>query len=168
MASFQDALRLADLGDFVALDRRTAFQLPALRTSAAEARRRVVAQLDEWGVGGEALESAELVVSELFTNAVRHTDSRTITCHLRLGGARLRIDVADEGRAGTAPHPAALDGDADGENGRGLLLVDALTDLWGIQRAASGPGHVVWAELRRDGRHADPGHTDRPAGGPGS
>ncbi|MGP3951598.1 ATP-binding protein [Streptomyces sp. 7N604] len=128
------------------MDRRNAFQLPALRTSAAEARRRVLAQLREWGANGETLDGAELVISELFTNAVCHTDSDTIGCELQLVGALLTVEVVDEGWASTAPHPGP--GDLDGEGGRGLLLVDALSEAWGVRPAAGGCGHVVWAELR--------------------
>jgi anti-sigma regulatory factor (Ser/Thr protein kinase) len=86
------------------------------------------------------------VVSELFTNAVRHTDSEEIGCELRLVGGRLRLEVADEGCAATEPHPGS--GDLDGEGGRGLLLVDALSETWGVSPNGNGRGHVVWAELK--------------------
>ncbi|MET8676578.1 ATP-binding protein [Streptomyces sp. NPDC004647] len=145
MGSFRDALLLADRGCVHAGGRRDAFQFPALRTSVAEARRRVLEQLYEWGVGRECRDSAELVVSELVTNAVCHTDSEKIGCELRFIGARLRVEVADQGCAATAPHPGS--GDLDGEGGRGLLLVDALSHAWGVRPAEGGRGHVVWAEL---------------------
>jgi serine/threonine-protein kinase RsbW len=128
------------------VDRRTAFQLPALRASVAEARRRVLARLSEWGADQGTRDGAELVVSELVTNVVCHTESKTVGCELRLTGARLLVEVADEGWAATAPHPGP--GDLEGESGRGLLLVDALSESWGARPAAGGRGHVVWAELR--------------------
>nr|WP_240483694.1 ATP-binding protein [Streptomyces pathocidini] len=105
------------------------FRLPALRTSAAEARRRVLALLSEWGADGETRDNTELVVSELVTNAVCHTDSESIACELRLSGALLRLRVTD------------------GEGGRGLLLVEALSHAWGTASAPEGPGHTVWVEL---------------------
>ncbi|MEV6315443.1 ATP-binding protein [Streptomyces sp. NPDC051776] len=147
MASFHDALQLADRGDIAVVDCRNAFELPALRTSVAEARRQVVTLLHDWGADGETAEGAELVVSELVTNAICHTDSDTIGCELRVTGALLRVDVADEGWSTTAPlaHPGPVD--LDGEGGRGLLLVDALSETWGVLAAVGGHGHVVWAEL---------------------
>ncbi|MEU6085065.1 ATP-binding protein [Streptomyces sp. NPDC047108] len=129
------------------MDRRNAFELPALRTSVAEARRQVVTLLHDWGADQETADGAELVVSELVTNAICHTDSDTIGCELRVAGALLRVEVADEGWASTAPlaHPGPVD--LDGEGGRGLLLVDALSRTWGVLATTNGHGHVVWAEL---------------------
>ncbi|MFG2193748.1 ATP-binding protein [Streptomyces sp. NPDC048639] len=129
------------------MDRRNAFELPALRTSVAEARRHVVTLLHDWGADGETAEGVELVISELVTNAICHTDSDTIGCRLLMNGGLLRVEVADEGWASTAPltHPGPVD--LDGEGGRGLLLVDALSRTWGVLTAANGHGHVVWAEL---------------------
>ncbi|MEU8569542.1 ATP-binding protein [Streptomyces pathocidini] len=145
MASYRDAFRLADPGDIVAVDQCTVFRLPALRTSAAEVRRRVLALLSEWGADGETRDNTELVVSELVTNAVCHTDSESITCELRLSGALLRLRVTDEGRPAAPLRPDP--GDTDGEGGRGLLLVEALSHAWGTASAPDGPGHTVWAEL---------------------
>ncbi|MGP4003791.1 ATP-binding protein [Streptomyces sp. 8N706] len=145
MASFHDVLRLADHGGCLAVERQDAFQLPALRTSVAEARRRTLERLRAWGADQECRDSAELIVSELVTNAVRHTDSEKIGCELRVLGARLRVEVTDEGCTATEPHPGS--GDVDGESGRGLLLVDALSEEWGVRPGENGRGHVVWAEL---------------------
>ncbi|MER5974472.1 ATP-binding protein [Streptomyces sp. NPDC002055] len=145
MASFHDVLRLMDHGGTLAEGRQDAFQLPALRTSVAEARRRVLERLSAWGVDDESRCSMELVVSELVTNVVRHTDSEKLGCELRSDGRRLRLEVTDEGCAATEPHPGS--GDVDGESGRGLLLVDALSRTWGVHPGTSGRGHVVWAEL---------------------
>ncbi|WP_256462773.1 ATP-binding protein [Streptomyces sp. ICN903] len=131
---------------------RDAFRLPATGTSVAEARRRVLARLTEWDFGTVIRDDAQLVVSELFTNAVRHTDSEKVDCELRVTGVRLRLAVTDQG-FGPARHtggPAGLcpeTGRAEGENGRGLLLVSALAEAWGVRPGAGGRGHTVWAEL---------------------
>jgi serine/threonine-protein kinase RsbW len=131
---------------------RDAFRLPALDTSVARARRRVLDRLNEWCVDQEACDDAQLLVSELFTNAVRHTASEKVSCELWLVGPRLCLEVTDQGGG---PHPMAPRPggpvDADGESGRGLLLVSVLADDWGIRPGSfdGGPrrGHAVWAEM---------------------
>lgn len=123
-----------------------AFQLPALTRSVAEARRRVLRRLREWNVRSEVRHDAQLVMSELFTNAVRHTGSRRVHCDLRLSGDRIRLEVADQGRAGTEPRPVT-GGRADQEGGRGLFLVDALCDTWGVRPDRLSGGRIVWAVL---------------------
>jgi serine/threonine-protein kinase RsbW len=114
----------------------------------SEARHRVLERLRSWGVAEESCEDAQLLVSELFTNAVRHTDSEKVSCELWVIGVRLRLEVTDEGGGGR-PAAAPADGvpDADGESGRGLLLVSVLADEWGIRPEESDTGHAVWAEL---------------------
>ena len=90
---------------------------------------------------------AELVVSELFTNAVRHTDSVKVSCEVRVIGARLRVEVTDQGRAEAEPRPRNSDASRE-EGGRGLLLVGALSADWGVRVDRTGGGKVVWADLR--------------------
>lgn len=122
----------------------------------AVARSRVLERLREWYVDPEACADAQLLMSELFTNAVRHTDSEKVSCELWVIGVRLRLEVADEGggseriRADCAYSTPV--GDGEGESGRGLLLVSVLADDWGIRAARRGgsegaTGHAVWAEL---------------------
>ncbi|NJQ03905.1 ATP-binding protein [Streptomyces sp. PLAI1-29] len=120
--------------------------MPAKSTSVAKARRRVLTVLCEWGIGERCRADAELVVSELFTNAVCHTDSVKVTCDVRLTGRLVRVEVADQGRAETEPR--ATFSHADDEGGRGLLLVGALAEEWGVRPHESGRGQVVWACLR--------------------
>ncbi|MFF8810690.1 ATP-binding protein [Streptomyces pactum] len=116
-----------------------------MSTSVGEARRRVLTRLREWGVDQETRENAELVVSELFTNAVRHTTSEQVRCEVRLTGSRLRLEVADQGCARTVPR--ARRPGADQEGGRGLMLVEALATAWGVQPHDGDPGRTVWALL---------------------
>jgi serine/threonine-protein kinase RsbW len=131
---------------------RDAFHLPALDASVAVARRRVLDLLGTWQVNEDCCSDAQLLVSELVTNAVRHTGSQKIGCEVRLTAGRLRVEVTDQG-GGARPFPPPVDGtpDMDGENGRGLLLVSVLADEWGIR--TDGPddsperGHTVWVEL---------------------
>ncbi len=113
--------------------------------SVADARARIRARLSEWGADAELRDDAGLVVTELFTNAVRHTDSKHIMCALRDIGPYVRLEVTDQGCADASPVPCTATDDEEG--GRGLLLVSALAAAWGSDPAADGAGRVVWAEL---------------------
>ncbi|MDN3297618.1 ATP-binding protein [Streptomyces ficellus] len=124
--------------------RRFSFELPAQAESVARARHLVEERLVLWKVAGEVCEGVTLVVSELVTNAVVHTASRRVVCELRDRGDRLRVAVQDEGCPATGPRLRRV---APEEGGRGLLLVDAVSDAWGAHGARHGAGRVVWAEL---------------------
>nr|WP_237536322.1 ATP-binding protein [Streptomyces sp. SID5785] len=123
------------------------FGLPALRTSARSARDTVRERLRAWQVPGDTCCDAVLLVSELTTNAVLHTDSGRVLCGLSLteDAQRLRIELHDEGCAPVTP-PGHRAGPAE-EGGRGLFLVEQLADRWGSARSTRAEGQVVWAEL---------------------
>lgn len=146
VASSDNASSLGRCGGTVAEYPQDAFHLPALRTSVPEARRRVGALLGAWGAAQQVRDDVELVVSELFTNAVRHTDSERVGCALALSSAHIRITVTDEGGRG-ASAPRVQPGSVDKEGGRGLFLVGALSASWGTQPDPGGRGRTVWAEL---------------------
>ena len=136
-------------GTSLARPLRDAFHLPARDASVGRARSRVHERLREWGVAEESCQDAELLVSELFTNAVRHTDSEKVSCELWVIGVRLRLEVIDEGGSRVPRQPPGA-ADSDGEGGRGLLLVSVLSDEWGVRpevEQGQGRGHAVWAEL---------------------
>ncbi|MFJ5214692.1 ATP-binding protein [Streptomyces sp. NPDC088354] len=152
MASSPDALRLERRGDLDARRCHDLFRLPAHGSSVAAARHRVRARLREWEADEGLRDDAEMIVSELFTNAVRHTGSEHIACALWFDGERLRLEVTDQGRAPTAPRPRAAG--VDEEGGRGLLLVGALSQVWGVRPSDDGLGRVVWAELAAGGTAA--------------
>ncbi|SCD86883.1 Histidine kinase-like ATPase domain-containing protein [Streptomyces sp. ScaeMP-6W] len=128
-------------------ERCCSFDVAAHPRSASEARRLTRERLAGWPVCPDTREAADLVVSELVTNAIVHTTSRRITCELRSlrEGECLRIAVRDEGHAGSGPRPA--EGRPAEEHGRGLLLVAALASAWGALEAETGTGLTVWAEL---------------------
>ncbi|UUU25793.1 ATP-binding SpoIIE family protein phosphatase [Streptomyces sp. DSM 40750] len=114
------------------------WELAAEPTAVARARADVSRQLSDWGL--EELEfTAELVVSELVTNAIRYGRP---PIRLRLIHDRtLMCEVSDSG--GTTPllrRARVFD-----EGGRGLLLVAQLAEHWGTRRARQ--GKTVWAEL---------------------
>lgn len=150
VAPSHDALRSGRCGGTAAQHLQDAFHLPALSASVSKARRRVVTLLREWGADDDCRADAELVMSELFTNAVRHTDSVKVTCELQLTGTRLRLEVTDQGCAETEPRAKVHH--ADEEGGRGLLLVGALAAEWGVRPDISGRGQVVWVCLLCRGR----------------
>jgi anti-sigma regulatory factor (Ser/Thr protein kinase) len=92
------------------------------------------------------LAAAQLVVSELVTNGVCHSGasaSETLTVRLALSAGMVRLEVEDPGSAGAV---APRQPDADGGGGRGLNLVQAMSERWGVERVAGG-GTRVWAQL---------------------
>lgn len=113
------------------------------------ARRLTSHRLNEWGhpYTSPANETVTLITAELTANAVRHGHVPGRDFQLRLAGTGrlLRVEVTDT-RAERLPVPAAPD--PDGESGRGLLLVDALADDWGVTPRPAAPGKTVWAEVR--------------------
>lgn len=110
-------------------------------SSVQEARRFVRETLSLWALESLA-QDAQLVVSELVTNAIIHAKSRP---ELRLSRheGNLRVEVLDDGMGTPDPRPP----NETDEGGRGLYLIGALTAAWGIEEIASG-GKTVWAELR--------------------
>ncbi|WP_073952056.1 SpoIIE family protein phosphatase [Streptomyces kebangsaanensis] len=118
------------------------WDIPADPSLVAPVRKRVVEQLDGWGLG-EAAFTTELVVSELVTNALRY-GTPPIRLRLIHSGAHLICEVYDTTHA--APHlRRAKTWD---EGGRGLLLVAQLTRRWGSRHTAE--GKTIWAELSLD------------------
>ncbi len=115
-----------------------AWRLPARPASAPRARSLVREALHRWGVP-EACETAELLVGELVTNAVRYARS-DIAVQLARGGTLVAEVTDDDERM-----PHLIPAGPQDERGRGLALVDALATDWGA-RAVVG-GKVVWCEM---------------------
>ncbi|MER6491013.1 SpoIIE family protein phosphatase [Streptomyces griseorubiginosus] len=112
--------------------------------AAGHARRFTRRVLRGWGVRGEPLETALLVVSELVTNALVHTDGR-VRLDLTLVGHRLRISVTDASPR-TPAKPTSIGWEATG--GRGLLLVETVSATWGTLPVSG--GKQVWSEIAVD------------------
>jgi anti-sigma regulatory factor (Ser/Thr protein kinase) len=114
--------------------------LPATTASPGVARRFVGAALRRWGAGPDAVESAQLLVSELVTNAVVHAGS-AVRLTVILRDSRIRVEVTDHDDA--LPRMRPLEMDSPG--GRGLGIVDGLADAWGSDSRRD--GKAVWFEL---------------------
>ncbi|MGW3508847.1 SpoIIE family protein phosphatase [Streptomyces sp. NPDC000994] len=106
------------------------------------ARHMIRTAVRAWGAGEDSYE-IELVADELITNALIHTEGAAIVTLRVLSGPdrRLRIEVEDSSSA----LPRRREPGEDGVSGRGLLLVDRLTDVWGVE--ARGGGKCVWCEF---------------------
>ncbi|MEW1721556.1 ATP-binding protein [Streptomyces sp. NPDC093109] len=101
--------------------------------------------LGAWGLGALE-ESAVLVVSELVTNAVRHAHvppGREIETRFLAVPEGVRLEVHDA----CSVRPEARRGPSGAVDGRGLVLVEALADAWGVADR-DGVGKAVWAVLR--------------------
>ncbi|MFE9815745.1 ATP-binding protein [Streptomyces sp. NBC_00236] len=125
-------------------------QLPLLRErffrrerrSVRAAREFVRSALADWGFGEVRADDVLVCVSELATNALVHgvPPGR---------GYRVMLWLRDEGRVRVEVHDSG-DGEPgvrepDGESGRGLVIVEALADRWGVGERV--PGKVVWCEF---------------------
>ncbi|MFF9145065.1 SpoIIE family protein phosphatase [Streptomyces sp. NPDC014861] len=106
------------------------------------ARHMIRAAVRAWGAGSRA-DEIELVADELMTNALMHTDGGTIVTLRRLPGTERRLRVEVEDRSSALPRRREA-GEA-GVSGRGLLLVDQLSDSWGVE--SRGGGKCVWCEF---------------------
>lgn len=105
-----------------------------------EARRELRELLRYWGRPGRS-EIAELLTSELVTNALVHTDDDAVLTAV-VSPRGLRVEVRDF--VARRPHLRAPD-TGDDTHGRGLVLLQSLADAWGVR--SHGVGKSVWFEL---------------------
>ncbi|MET7935798.1 ATP-binding protein [Streptomyces sp. NPDC005322] len=136
--------------------------LPSEPASVPRARRLALIQVAAWTLH-ELADEAELLVSELVTNALRHAVGPIrLTLSLCSADRAFRCEVSDED-PGLPRVRRVCD---DDEGGRGLHLMEGLSRCWGSTRSAA--GKVVWFELhtRRSALEAvledGADHTDRP------
>lgn len=127
-------------------------ELPVDLTSVGRARHQVRAGLTRHGVPDPVADLAELLTSELVTNAVRYAASRRqIDLRVSVAETLVRVDVSDGVRARPVVRRVA----PATSRGRGMLLVQELSSSWGIDRTVS--GKTVWFELEASPRRVDPG-----------
>ncbi|TBO61296.1 ATP-binding protein [Streptomyces kasugaensis] len=110
-----------------------------------------------WGVPSEIVETAQLLVSELATNAVRHPKEgeeqasqfssrntvQTFEISLEIAGDAVRVSVWDRDRR----PPVLKEVGVEATGGRGVFIVAMMSRNWGHYPAWGMPGKVVWAEV---------------------
>jgi serine/threonine-protein kinase RsbW len=112
---------------------------PANASSAKRARTFVAELLSDQEQ--QVIDAATLMVSELATNAIRHSGSAFRLC-VRLTDRQVRIEVTDSGGRG---RPTMRRARPTEPSGRGLSIVDRLSSRWGVSE--KGPGTTVWFTL---------------------
>lgn len=100
------------------------------------------AAVRSWGAQDRS-DEIELVADELMTNALMHTEGSAIVTLRLLTGTdrRLRVEVED----GSSALPRRREAGDSCVSGRGLLLVETLAEVWGVE--ARGGGKCVWSEF---------------------
>ncbi|MEU2434106.1 ATP-binding protein [Streptomyces sp. NPDC007861] len=118
-------------------------RLPSRPESAATARRLTQSVvLRQWALSPQVAEHATLLVSELVGNAVRHTGARVFGLRMLRRRGWIRVEVRDPSRGLPCLMPVhELD-----TSGRGLFLVDKLSDRWGVDLLPR--GKTTWFEMR--------------------
>jgi anti-sigma regulatory factor (Ser/Thr protein kinase) len=136
---------------------RARLDLGAVPTAPGCGRAWTRAILWEWRLA-RLPDQAELITSELVTNALlasRWLDRPAIGLTLLSDGQQLVILVRDFNPGIPVPRHAS----AEEESGRGLMLVEAISDRFGWERPADGtPGKIVWAVLLLSAGHSDRDH----------
>uniref|UniRef100_A0AAU2K3Z4 protein-serine/threonine phosphatase n=1 Tax=Streptomyces sp. NBC_00049 TaxID=2903617 RepID=A0AAU2K3Z4_9ACTN len=121
----------------------------------AGARRQIRELLHDWA-DEEQVDSAVLMVSEMVTNVLMHTDGDALLVAEavgELGVRRLRIEVADASdELPHKRHPGEM-----ASSGRGVLLMEMLADTWGVD--PRGEGKSIWFELHEQSK-PDPDPLD--------
>jgi anti-sigma regulatory factor (Ser/Thr protein kinase) len=98
-------------------------------------------------MSGDALDDALLVTSELVNNSVEHggtSPDGVVRLDIQLSGDVLTVQVSDSGPGFVRPESLAFDDDLEATSGRGLRILDALTDRWGVTTTG---GTRVWFEM---------------------
>ncbi len=141
------------------MDRRKSVRLPAEPGSAPLARGFCRRTLAAWRLGpatepadnrpadnrpadNELTDTAGLLVTELVTNALRHSDE-PIEVTLTVHADRLRLGVWDS--QGSSPPRVVTSADGPAGSGHGLVVVAGLSHAWGSE--PTGHGKTVWCEL---------------------
>lgn len=127
-------------------------RLSSTPRGASLARHLALVRLDAWGVprGGDASDAVALIVAELAANAVTHgrVPGRDFELRLALVSGSVRIEVSDTCTGARPSARGVVRTSAPlAEDGRGLLLVDALADRWEVVDREPPPGKTVRAEV---------------------
>ncbi|MFF5019479.1 ATP-binding protein [Streptomyces sp. NPDC001165] len=127
---------------------QSAVEFPAALEAIPPARRELHTLLCKSGLAGIA-DIVALAAEELMANAVAHgchglAPDTTVDMAITCDGRQVTLKVEDP----SSDLPCVLPGTSDEEGGRGMLLVDAFTDRWGVEKPSTGgAGKAVWMEL---------------------
>ncbi|MFJ3143145.1 ATP-binding protein [Streptomyces halstedii] len=122
-------------------------RLPSRPESAATARRITsCVMLRQWQLPPQTAEHGVLLVSELVGNAVRHTGARVFGLRMLRRRGWVRVEVRDPSRG----LPCLMPVREMDVSGRGLFLVDKLSDRWGVDLLPR--GKTTWFEMRASDR----------------
>ncbi|GIE77525.1 hypothetical protein Aph02nite_34750 [Actinoplanes philippinensis] len=130
----------------LAMSRSATLQVAAEPTSPSRVRQWMTARLREWGVPEAVIGAAILCTSELTTNALLHAGTPA-QVHIDLNAERLLVSVADTGTRGSVIRAHA---DTLASRGRGLGLIEELSDSWGTDPTVR--GSTVWFEMLLAGK----------------
>ncbi|MEE3920733.1 ATP-binding SpoIIE family protein phosphatase [Micromonospora sp. BRA006-A] len=136
--------------------RSASMEVPAEPTAPSRVRHWMTAQLGEWRVPEAVIGAAVLCTSELTTNALLHAGTAA-RVEVDLSAERLLVSVADSGTRGQVTRAQT---DTLSSRGRGLGLIEELSDAWGTDPAVR--GSTVWFEILIPA--GEPRVGDAPAG----
>jgi anti-sigma regulatory factor (Ser/Thr protein kinase) len=126
--------------------RSASIVVPAEASAPGRVRRWLTAQLTTWQVPESVIGVATLCASELTTNALLHAGT-SARVEVDLSAERLLVSVADRGTRGTVTPTRT---DVLSSRGRGLGLIEQLSDAWGTDPTVR--GSTVWFEILMPGR----------------
>jgi PAS domain S-box-containing protein len=134
----------------------TRLRLEPRASSVSTARKLVRRTLTEAG-HDDLADAAELVTSELVTNALVHAGSH-IDISVDVRPDSVRVEIADG-----SPHlPTTREYGTSAGTGRGLVMVEEIADCWGVtRRDAGGTGKVVWFEIGTSESTGEPAAEER-------
>ncbi|MER5780238.1 ATP-binding protein [Streptomyces mobaraensis] len=129
------------------VQRQVAFAVPPDERAVGRARHMLRDTLISWGSAesDERIPDAELVATELLTNALRHAPCKELALSAAEGGGSLIIEVQDGGSSSSVPTVQDAVPD-EALSGRGMTIVDALTQCWSYRPLPNG-GRSTWAML---------------------
>jgi anti-sigma regulatory factor (Ser/Thr protein kinase) len=123
---------------------RLELYLPSAESAIGQARA-AVDRIEALDAHPEARFAVRLLVSELFTNAVkygRRSESGRVRFAVEVSDSHVRVEVGDRGRGFVADHVSMPGHESD--SGRGLAFLDALASRWGVVKNGES---CVWFEL---------------------
>ena len=118
-----------------------AVTLPAVRQAVADGRGWSRKIMKEWQLD-DMTDVVQQLVSELVTNSIQHADTSCVRVLLTHASGTLRLDVSDDD---VISLPVRAQAGVDDVSGRGLGIVEALSDTWGVRITAC--AKTVWCEF---------------------